>query len=334
MRIKVIFLLFLTCLVFQANYLLAQVTSNGSAVYINVNSYKESTALNVFTYRIEVRGPNINHSNWSMFVRANPIITNAEGKVIDPSNISIRLNNVTGGPTIQSIGASTSPIPLSFNNQPIFQRSKYAIKHSNNDSYSQYIFTFDIIVKGGDYLKALKSEQDYQMALTFSTLRSNDELLTQALVPVRMRIYPTDAPPTEPTFGIQINSSARNGVLEFKTISDYVNGVSQTYQNGLSIVSNTPYAVQVKSLSSNLQSANNTLPVNTVNVNIKDPNNSAIGGTIALSETTQTVFNASNSGTQARLFDIRYFTKPNDARMLNSKPDSYQTTLTYTLIPQ
>ena len=194
---------------------------------------------------------------------------------------------------------------------------------------------FDVIIEGGSYLENLSSWNQYSMALTFSVLRANQAtVLTESSTDALMRIRPNDTPPSGPTYGIEIKSNARNGLLEFKTITDYVNGVSQTYDNGLSIVSTTSYAVQVRSLKTNFESGSNTLPVNAVSLEIKDPNNSGVGGTIPLSENAQTVFSTTNLNNQARLFNIRYFTQPNDERMLQAKPASYETTLMYTLVPQ
>lgn len=319
----------------DSNRLIAQVTSNGESSFINVGSYNGVTVPNAFTYRININGNNINHPNWALMVCANPTITNSNGKIMDPSKISIRLNNVSGGPTVQSIGASQTPFPLSFVNQPLFTKSNYPIKHGVNEYYSQYVFSFDIIIKNGEYLQELKDEKSYyKLGLTFTVLKVSGELLTQASIPIEIKIYPLDTPPITPTYSIQVNTNARNGLLEFKTLSDYVNGVSQSYSKGLTITSNTPYAVQVKSLTTNFESGSLTLPVNTVSLEIKDPGNINVGGTIALSENVKTVFNATNLNTQPRLFDIRYFTQANDQRMLNAKPANYQSTLLYTLIPQ
>ena len=71
-----------------------------------------------------------------------------------------------------------------------------------------------------------------------------------------------------------------------------------------------------------------------MSLEIRDPNNSGVGGTIALSENAQTVFSATNSTNNPRLFNIRYFTQPNDERMMNAEPANYETTLMYTLVPQ
>ena len=162
-------------------------------------------------------------------------------------------------------------------------------------------------------------------------------MITEASASVQMQIYPADMPPSGPTYGIEVNSNARNGLLNLKSVTDYVNGVEQVYENGLSITSKTDYQVQVRSLSSNFEADHNmTLPISTVSLQIQDPKKSGVGGTITLSENTQTVFSASNpgNGKKPRDFNLRYFTKANDERLINAKPASYQTTLMFTLVPQ
>ena len=321
---------------FSTDILSAQVTSESNSSWIKVDSYNGSITSNAFRFSINLSGTNINYPNWSLMVRANPPIINSEGKAIDPSKISIRINQIAGGPTLAEIGTNQTPVPLSFNDVYIFEKSGYPLRNGPNEYYNKYTFDFDILIAGGSYLEALKTWDQYRMSLTFSVLRVNDRLLTQASSDVGIQIYPEDMPPSEPTYGIEVNSNAKNGMLEFKSVSDYVNGVSQTYENGLSIISDTPYQVQVRSLTSNFEADNNTLPISTVSLEIKDTQNSGIGGSITLSESLQTVFSASNpiNGKEVRHFDLRYFTKPNDERMIKAKPDSYKTTLMYTLVPQ
>lgn len=219
----------------------------------------------------------------------------------------------------------------------IINRSSFPLRNGSNEYYKKYTFDFDILIEGGDYLENLKTYSQYILSLTFSVLGANDKPLTESTSQVGMQIYPTDMPPTEPTYGIEINSNAKNGLLELKSVTDYVNGVEQVYENGLTIISKTPYQVQVRSLTSYFEADNNlTLPISTVRLQIQDPNNSGVGGTITLSEGLQTVFNATNQGNgkKPRDFNLRYFTQPNDERMINAKPASYKATLMYTLMPQ
>lgn len=334
-RFTVLFFVLTIATFFNTEQLSAQIDSQASSEWIGVDSYAGKVTQSAFTYRINLRQPNINYKNWSMMVRANPYISNFWGRTIDPSRISIRLNRISGGPTIQDIGTNQTPIPLSYSNQYLFQNSNYPLKHGKNEYYSQYIFEFDIIVSGGAYLEELKSWLfQYYMNLTFTVVSAQGEKITDADSIIRMQIYPRDTPPSEPTYGIEINADAKNALLELKSVSDYVNGVEKIYENGLTITSKTPYQVQVRSLTSNFQAENNILPISTVSLEINDSQNGGVGGSVTLSENLQTVFNATNADKKPRKFNIRYFTKPNDERLIKAKSDSYTTTLMYTLTPQ
>src|SRR5690606_31231986 len=108
-----------------------------------------------------------------------------------------------------------------------------------------------------------------------------------------------------------------------------------TYPNGLLVTANTPYVVQVKTNSPSFIDGNNEFPVEYVKLSIKDSNNGVVGGNINLSNNLTDVFRAINTNTQPRLFDITYSMRPSEAQMLGIKSgNNYQTTLTYTLIPQ
>lgn len=331
---------FLCIFTFQNNSLFAQITLNngGGTGYMSVQTYNGVEFKSHYILQIDINGTNQNLANWELVVRVDRPIRNSEGKTLDPSKVSLRLNSISGNgaPTIQDIGATIRPIPLSLAETPIIENSRAQLATGPTEYHKQIRISFDIIIAAGSYLEALKSWQNYNMNLLFSLRKNSKQVVSQTIREFQMQIYPAGVPPIDPVtpqLGIQVNSSARNGLLEFKSISDYVNGVSQSYERGLSITSNTPYSLQVKAVSANLVSNNNTLPINTVSLSIQETDNPAVGGVIILSENNQTVFNALNTGTQARLFDIRYFTNPNDQRMLNAKPANYQTTLTYTLIP-
>lgn len=329
-------ILFILLVLFCTDKLSAQVTSQAHSDWIQVTSYKGSVTPNAFTYRLHIRGEDTEYDDWAMKVRANPTIRNSEGKTIDPSKISIQLKRVVGGPSLNDLEAIKKPIPLSYNDQYIIREADEDLE-AENEYYEQWAFEFDIIVEGGAYLDALKSWQQYSMSLTFSVWDEKGRTITEADASIFMQIYPTDMPPFEPTYGIEVNANARNGLLEFKSVTDFVNGVEQTYENGLSIISKTDYQVQVRSLTNNFEADNGmTLPISTVSLQIQDPQKSSVGGTIVLSENSQTVFNATNpgNGKKARDFNLRYFTKPNDERMINAKPASYRTTLMFTLMPQ
>lgn len=330
----------LTILLWNNKALFAQITliDGGGEGYTSVRSYSGVVKENHYILQLDVNGEDVNISNWSISVRVIEPIRNSEGKVLDPSKVSLRLNSISGKrdvPTIQQVGAIIGRIPLSLSDVPIIPNSQYAIRtgsqHLNNN---QLRFSFDIIVEGGSYLEQLKSWQNYVMNMEF-TFTSSVVNPSKTNRVIQFQIHPDDTPPITPTYGIQINSNARNGLLEFKTLSDYVNGVSQTYPNGLLVTANTPYVVQVKTNSPSFIDGNNEFPVEYVKLSIKDSNNGAVGGNINLSNNLTDVFRAINTNTQPRLFDITYSMNPSEAQMLGIKSgNNYQTTLTYTLIPQ
>lgn len=333
MKNKLYYLFAFIIILFTNTISLAQVTTSAQSTYIPLNSYTGSTTNDAYGFRVHINGTNVNVQNWSLIARVNNPIMNSEGKTIDPSKISIRINSISGdGFTLQSIGTNNTPIPLSLVEVPIFRNSQAPIK-SSSSGYTQIYFSFDIIIAGGSYLEVLKSWQNYNLNIILSIKDSQNQLISQSTSPLQIQIQPNDSPPNEPSYGIQVNSNARDGLLEFRSISDYVNGVSVTYKDGLSISSNTPYAVQVRTLTSNFESGNNVLPVNIVSLNIKASDNST-SGNIVLSESTQTVLKGLNNSNQNHLFDISYYTKPNDERLLKVNPDNFRTTLVYTLIPQ
>ncbi len=312
-----------------------KIETSTSTDYTQVKSYLGITSP-AFRLQVAISPNNVNFPNWALMVRVNGPIKNGEGKEIEPRKISIRIKSITGdGPTIQQLGIQNNPIPLSQVNQPIVQSSLWALSTGPNNYYRQFLITFDIIIAGGSYLENLKTYNAYTIGLTFSILDRNSSSLSQSSGSAGIQIVPEGTPPVDPVYSIQVNSNANNGLLEFKSISDYVNGVSQIYTNGLSVISSTPYALQVKAQSSAFESLESSIPLNTVSLNLKAVNNSSVAGTVQLSNAAQTIINSViNSGTQARAFDIRYFTSPSDTRLQNAKPDMYRATLIYTLIPQ
>src|SRR5690606_8981504 len=205
-------------------------------------------------------------------------------------------------------------------------RNSKAPLYTTGTKYKQIFISFDILVAGGIYLEELKSWNNYNLNVVFSILNNRNQVITESSTSTHMQIHPDDTPPSGPTYSIQVNGNAKDGSLEFNSIQNYANGVSQRYINGLSITSSTNYAVQVKTLTPNFLAANSTVPVSTVNLNLKAVN-STQEGTITLSTVLQTVSNNGTvTGSQPRLYDIRYFTQPNDARLLNAKPDTYRAT--------
>lgn len=331
-----IYRLFLSLFVLSllSGHAYGQITTNAWAQHISIDNYANKVNLKEFSLQVNIKTNNVNISDWGLQVKVLGDIRNSEGKVFDHSKLKIRVNDVTSpGPTKAQLGSLEEPV-LSQQSRVIIPKALAPIFTTSQEYYKQFVITFDILIEGGAYLQALTSENHYPLNLAFSIVKNNVSIST-ATTTDQIHVHPSGTPPLAPVYSIQINNNASNGLLEFRSISDYVNGVSQTYGNGLTVISSTPYALQVKAQTSAFESLNNSLPLNTVSLNLKAVNNTSVTGTVPLSNAAQTIINSvMNTGTQPRAFDIRYFTSPNDTRLQNAKPDTYKTTLIYTMIPQ
>src|SRR5690606_34789265 len=143
---------------------------------------------------------------------------------------------------------------------------------STQGVYKKILISFDIIVEGGIYLQQLKSWQNYFLNTVFSVVNQQGRVVTESPTGVEMQIHPDDQPPTGPTYSIQINGTANDALLDFNSVAHYAEGVSKTYNNGLSITSSTNYAVQVRTLTPTFQATSSTVPVGTVRLNLKQAN--------------------------------------------------------------
>ena len=139
----------------------AQISSGTTPNWIELTSYNGSESINRFNFRLQVSGNNINYPKWSLAVRLGESMTNAEGKTIDPSKVSVRFNKfqITQGvpKTISGMKAVRTAIPLSLTDKFIIRNSNEPILHGEKDYNSSYLFYFDILIEGGSYLEDLLS---------------------------------------------------------------------------------------------------------------------------------------------------------------------------------
>lgn len=304
--------------------------------YIPVVSYEGVTIRNAFRVQVDLNLPLQYYPNWSLAVRPTGPIRNIIGKTIDPSKIKLRINDINGnGPSIQEIGATSAPIPLSQSNVFLIRRSKAPLFTGLLDFYKSFTISFDVIVEGGAYLEDLKSWLNYYLNLEFTLFNANDRALSSHQTnTVDISLFIVGTPPSGPSYSLQVLGGATSGRLEFTSPQEFTTGIQQTYPGGLSVISSTDYQLQVRTLSSDFVANSLTIPVSTVGLHLRSPSTNR-EGTITLSNTNQTIINReSGTGSQARLYDIRYFTQPNDLRLLKAVPANYTTTLMYTITPQ
>jgi hypothetical protein len=334
---------FICCLFFTVLFSMCRVDSFAQARigasnqnYISVATSKDQTFSNAYQVQLDVLGILRNYPNWSLGMILLQPITNSEGKTFPFTKLKLKLSAVNGT-TFQQIGSGTTPIPLSTpgTQSLLINSSKYALSTEWYEFYKSIVFTVDLVLEGGTYMDALKSWQAYSLNIAFVLLDRNGNELGRSSAVNGMQIRPDGSYQSPASYGIQVQDNARSALLELKTMNDYANGASVSYANGLSVTAATPYAIQVRMGSANFSSGKNSLPVSVANLNLI-PATGGTGGSITLSETAQTILNggAMTSSSQLYRYNVRYFTKANDARLNNAVPDSYSGLVIYEIIPQ
>lgn len=307
--------------------------------WMPVNSFQGNRVNNLIQipfYLERTQGYQLN-KNWKLSFSVSGVITNGN-KNFPPEKIKFQFNNVTSTrpnddgiiPSASNLQAITALIPLQFSETFLVPNSSYDLQLRD---YFSMNLGYDVLVEAGAYLEEYRSWQNYRVNLKIDFY--NDKYwFDSKQVYFDMQIWPNDQPPGGPEYGISVDPSASNVLLEFKTAADYANGVSKTYPRAFSTTSTTPYDVQVHTLSSDLSSpTSQTLPVSAINLTVKNHESQAQTGNVNLSSTRQTVL-MGNSHTTPKYFDVQYSTQAGDMRFFNKSYEQFNGTIIYSIIPR
>ncbi|MBF5027201.1 hypothetical protein [Planobacterium oryzisoli] len=307
--------------------------------WMPVNSFQGNRVNNLIQipfYLERTQGYQLN-KNWKLSFSVSGVITNGN-KNFPPEKIKFQFNNVTSTrpnddgiiPSASNLQAITALIPLQFSETFLIPNSTFDLQLG---TYFSMNLGYDVLVEAGAYLEEYRSWQNYTVNLKIDFY--NDKYwFDSKQVYFDMQIWPNDQPPGGPEYGISVDPTASNVLLEFKTAADYANGVSKTYPRAFSTTSTTPYDVQVHALSNDLSSpTSQTLPVSAINVTVKDHQSQAQTGNVNLSSTRQTIL-MGNSHTTPKYFDVQYSTQAGDMRFFNKSYEQFNGTIIYSIIPR
>ncbi len=324
---------------------------NGSHNYLNVNTYDGATDLDAYNLKIVYRGKNLDIPNWRLSVKLRGPILSSEGIEFPSRKISFipvrtEKGNPDGEPNpLPSVFQIGMPSPVALDglsevylvpasNAPLYLSSV------NERSYDLRMI-FNLTVAGGSYLSDLQTlwwpirrDGVYTVPLRFTAYRGDNSIIGVFDHDYIINIHPlSGTPPEENQYTIRVSTEASNGLLEFNTMADYINGKSVTYTNGLSVSATTAYQVTVRSVTSSFSSAaGNTLPLDVVRLQLNG--DSGTRYIRPLSTATQTILEGASTGGNAVNFDIIYSTEANDSRLFNISPDQYETSLMYEISPR
>lgn len=315
--------------------------------YMQINSYNGNSNPDAYTLMLDANG-DLNKPNWKLSARLKQNVVSPDGRYIIAANkISFQPISTTGQsyptpiPTISQIGAPLNVILQENSEVFLIPNSNAALYNKPNTQNGYYSFQikYGVTLIGGAYLGNFPAWTDFNAPIEFTVYDQYNSVIGKKTENFRFQIGNiTDTPQRVEELSLKINMNAANGVLEFKTMQDYSNGTSVSYTDGLLVQSTSNFQIKVRSLQNNLQSvAGNSIPVDVIHLTLvtASSSNQQISP-ILLSATNQTLAKTNNSSTNSKSYkyDIRYFTLPQDMRLINAKSDDYSTTLQYEITPQ
>lgn len=312
---------------------------------MQINSYNGNTNPDAYTVTFAANG-NLNIPHWKLSARLKQNVVSDDGKYTIPSTkISFQPISTTGQsypnpiPSISQIGAPLN-VYLQDSGEVFLIPDSNAALYNNPQTPNGYYnlqLKYSITLIGGSYLGSFPAWIGFTAPVEFTAYDQNNAIIGRVSHDFRFQIGSiTDAPPTAPELSLKVNMNAANGVLEFKTMQDYSNGTSVTYTDGLLASSNTNFQIKVRSLQNDLQStAGNSIPVDVIHLTLASTSTGSQRiFPIVLSAANQTLVQTNTDATMSYRYDIKYFTLPQDARLINAKSDDYTTTLQYEITPQ
>lgn len=311
--------------------------------YTNVLSYDGVTNINSFTIKLSTNSPLDIKEGWTLSVKA---ISKSSGKefplqklYLQPFAIEGAANDPGPLPTLSQLGIAPANYLKKNTDVLLIPASSVPLYHkATNSSYFNFQLSFSLSISSGNYLNSLRGAE-YPIEFVFTFRDSEGSFIGAINLNHTIRVNETlsGTPPPENNFSLEISGPAKNGQLDVKSMSDYINGASVKYDKGIVVSSNAPYQLTVKSLQNEFKSElGNTLPLDVVNVKLM-LNNSSHATTVnevKISTAPQILLKGSSTNSLPQSFDLIYNTNGNDERLFKTKSENYSTTLTYEMTVQ
>ncbi|MCU7613146.1 hypothetical protein N0B16_01750 [Chryseobacterium sp. GMJ5] len=312
--------------------------------YLQIDSYSGNTNPDAYTVTFAGNG-NINIPNWKLSARLLQNITSSDGKFTIPANkISFQPISSTGQaypnpvPSLSQIGAPLNVL-LQQNSEvfliPQSNAALYNVPAKPNGYYNLQL-KYGLTVVGGTYLGSYPAWTKFIAPVEFTAYDQYNAVIGKVTHNFQFQIGSISGTPSSAEeMSLNINMNAANGILEFKSMQDYNNGTSVIYTNGLTVNCTSNFQIKVRSLQSDLRSASGkSIPVEVIHLTLLPLTNAnQTVFPIILSLANQTLAQA-NISQYSYSYDIKYFTAPQDVRLINAQPEDYSTTLQYEIMPQ
>lgn len=314
-----------------------QVTFSGWSNFItNVTDYAGKVERDAFRLKFNYLGSNLNLPGWKLSVKLVGPVRATDGTVFPEGKVSLVPTRTEGPiyplPTIAQIGMP-SPVTLVGTSELfLVPSSNVAMNSSGNFIYDLGLY-FDLVVAGGAYLAPLQMKT-FTVNLRFTAYRQDNRLIgvwNEYYMITISNLW--GSPPVENRYSIQLSTEAADGLLEFRSKEDYMNGKSITYTNGLTVSATTDFQVTVRSVSAHFSSpTGRNLPLDIVHLQVTG--GAATTYSRPLSTATQTILEGTSTNGTPVAFDINYTTPANDSRLFNIPAQKYGASLMYEITPR
>ncbi|MBX2951616.1 MAG: hypothetical protein KF870_03860 [Leadbetterella sp.] len=342
-------------LVFAAQITYAQNFSGWGGAYVQVGSYLGENSTQPYVLDITGTGP-VNVSDWRLTVRVTSVGKDGNGNSfpLDKLLLTPSTSLITACPSNASTVSQVGFVPnmlLAFSEQDLVMRPP-GVKIYNQDgcngglnTFYRYQFGINWAVLGGAYLGQLIAWYKYDINVEFKLYANG---ILKNTIPIRTQVELKDpltgSPPVQNSFSLTVGAGAQNGILTLQSRSDYENGKSVTYNNGLTVKTNANYQVTVNASPGTpyFSYQNNNIDLDVLNVQLAT---TASGVTnlnpVTLSTGAQVIAKGSSTNNNNQNFNVTYSVNPAQKDKLfyafkdkQQGETTYTTTLQYTILAQ
>lgn len=204
------------------------------------------------------------------------------------------------------------------------------------DGYHQLLLDLQLQVQGGVYLKQIPRWSTVALTVEYNLYRRvvNTHVWGSPIATLlgstsfQVDIDP-NSPGPSPVSSITVTPDV---LLEFNSISDYMNGVTKTYTGGLKISSTANYEVRVKSLKDKFESTTTTktLPLDMVSLQLSG--GSGTKPLVTIAKDSQLILKSNTTNGAVVNYDMIYKAKPiEDLNLKINNQETFTTQLMFEL---
>ena len=202
-------------------------------------------------------------------------------------------------------------------------------------TYRTLLLDFQLHVHAGNYLSNYPNVTTIRLEIEYRLYTRNNNAeewsyAGESLISKHSHFDVTIPSDQVPVYSISVSPEV---LLEYNSITDYMNGVEKTSEKGLKVTAAGNYEVWVKSLKSAFSSAttSRTLPLDLVSLQLTGGNGAKQA--VGLSQSNQLIIDGNSIDGNVVEYDMIYKAKPIEDRFLYiSEEQTYSTNLMFELI--